>query len=264
MTPRPPESLRALLTAVMFLTRIPVPGWVGYSPERLARSTAYFPLVGVVVGAAAGGVFLAASLGWPHAVAAACATAAAAWLTGAFHEDALADAADGFGGGWEPEQVLAIMKDSRVGAYGVVAVVLVVAAKLAALVAVADARGASGAARALVAAHALARWSSLPLIWRYPYVRESDAKSRPFAASVTAARLAGGTAIALAALAAALWGDAPRALLALLAAAAVTALAGRYFRRRIGGITGDCLGAANQLVELAVILALAFDPGRAP
>jgi adenosylcobinamide-GDP ribazoletransferase len=120
--------------------------------------------------------------------------------------------------------------------------------------------GAGNEASALVAAHVLGRWSSLPLIYRYEYVREgaageARATGKPFAASVTVPRLASGTAIAVAVTAAALGA---RALPALAAAAAVTALGGRYFRRAIGGITGDCLGAANQMVELATYLVLAF------
>jgi adenosylcobinamide-GDP ribazoletransferase len=108
--------------------------------------------------------------------------------------------------------------------------------------------------RALVAAHVLARWSSLPLLWHYPYVRRTGGTGKPFAAGVDRFRLAVGTAAALAIAAAALgW----RAVPAVAAAGLATMLAGRDFRRRLGGITGDCLGAANQLVELAVYLVLA-------
>jgi adenosylcobinamide-GDP ribazoletransferase len=257
------RRLRAPLAAVMFLTRVPVPRWVGHDDGLLARATPYFPLVGLVVGAGGGAVFWAASLGWPAAVGAACATGATVWLTGAFHEDALADSADGFGGGWGREQVLAIMQDSRVGSYGAVAVALAVAARVAALAGIGAADGAGAGVRALVAAHVLARWSSLPLIWGYPYVRAGESKGRPFAAAVTTARLLGGTALALAVVVPvlglpALGGSAARTAACLAAAVAVTALAGRYFRRRLGGITGDCLGAANQFVELAVYLVLAF------
>jgi len=250
------DQLRVFFTALMFLTRIPCPRWVGHAPETLARSTVYFPVVGVVVGLWGAGIYWLALLGWPSWVAAALATAGTVWLTGAFHEDALADACDGFGGGWGKEQILAIMKDSRVGSYGVVGLALALAAKLGALASFT----APDAARALVAAHVLGRWSSLPLIYRYEYVREgaageSRATGKPFAASVTVPRLASGTAIAVAVTAAALGA---RALPALAAAAVVTAVGGRYFRRAIGGITGDCLGAANQMVELATYLVLAF------
>lgn len=253
-------ELRVFATAVMFLTRIPVPRWVGHDPAWLARSTAYFPLVGVAVGLAGGLVVWLASSVYPPAVAAALSTAATVWLTGAFHEDALADSCDGFGGGWDRDQVLAIMKDSRVGSYGAVGLALALITKVAAVASIAGADG-RFALRALVAAHVLGRWSSLPLIWGLPYVREGEgAKGRPFAASVTGPRLAAGSLITVAAVALALdVAVRPAAVAAaLLAAALVTALAARYFRRRIGGMTGDCLGACNQMVELATYLLLAL------
>ena len=262
-------EVRVFCTAVMFLTRLPVPRWVGHDPAWLARSTASFPLVGVVVGLVGGLVVWGAARVWPPTVAAALSTAATVWATGAFHEDALADSCDGFGGGWDRDQVLAIMKDSRIGSYGAVGLGLALITKVAAVAAIAAADGRL-ALRVLVAAHVLGRWSSLPLIWGLPYVRPSapgddGSKSRPFAASVTGPRLAAGTAVAVAAVALALDARAHPAAVAgaLCLAAAVTALAARYFRRRLGGMTGDCLGAANQMVEVATYLLFAAAwPGR--
>ncbi len=252
LVPRLRDEVRVLLTAMTFLTRIPAPTWLGYDPAWLARSTAYFPLVGLLVGVVGAGALVAAGALWTPFVAAALSTAATVYLTGAFHEDALADALDGFGGGWEPAQVLAIMKDSRVGSYGVVGLALVLLVKVGALSAIGD------ATRALVAAHTLGRWSSLPLIYRLPYVREDGAKSRPFAASVTGARLAAGSALTVVIVGVSL---APLGIALALtvagAACVVTAIGARYFRRRLGGMTGDCLGAANQLVELTTYLVLA-------
>lgn len=251
MSARVPEPARDFLTGLMFLTRIPVPRWVGFAPEQLARSTVYFPLIGALVGGCGGAVFLAASLAWPGPVALVLATAATVWLTGAFHEDAVADACDGFGGGWERERVLAIMKDSRIGSYGAVGLILVLAAKLTALAAL----PAADVVGALVAGHVLGRWSSLPLIRALPYVREDGGTGKPFAAAVTTPRLLAGSALTLVLVGGALQ---LRALPVLAVAAAATLLAGHYFRRRIGGITGDCLGAANQVVEVCTYLALAF------
>jgi adenosylcobinamide-GDP ribazoletransferase len=250
-------AVRAFLTAVAFLTRIPSPRWVGYDPETLARSTAYFPAVGVLVGLAAATVLAGGVHAWTPLVAAVLATAATVWLTGALHEDALADSCDGFGGGWEREQVLTIMKDSRIGSYGAVGLALALLAKVAALSVLAEA-SVGMAARALVVAHTLGRWSSLPLIRGLPYVSAEGARSRPFAASVTTGRLAAGTAMAVVVTAAALAPLGAAAVMAVLACAAlVTTIGARYFRRRLGGMTGDCLGAANQLVELATYLLLA-------
>ncbi len=252
------EPLRLFFVAAAFLTRLPCPKWAGQEPADLARSTTYFPLVGLLVGSLGGLVYAGAALAWPPSVAGALATIATVWLTGAFHEDALADSLDAFGGGWNRAQVLAIMKDSRIGAYGAVGLVLAIATKLAAIAALA-ANGTGAVVRALVAAHVLGRWSSLPLIRRYPYARpdEAEARSKPFASSVTNWRLAAGTVLAVLLATAALGRQAP---VPLAVALAVTLGAGRYFHRRLGGITGDCLGAANQAVELSVYLVLAFHP----
>jgi adenosylcobinamide-GDP ribazoletransferase len=248
------DQLRVLLTGVMFLTRLPCPAWVGHDAAYLARSTSWFPTIGAFVGIAGSAVLLGAALAWPAWIAVALSTVMTVWLTGAFHEDALADACDGFGGGWGKDQILAIMKDSRVGSYGVVGLGLALAAKLGALTTIAGVSP-EQAARALVAGHVLGRWSSLPLIMRLEYVRETGSKSKPFAASVTPARLVVGSLSAAALVWLAL--GTTRALVACMVAVVVTAIGGRYFRRVLGGITGDCLGAANQLVELATYLALA-------
>jgi adenosylcobinamide-GDP ribazoletransferase len=144
------------------------------------------------------------------------------------------------------------MKDSRIGSYGAVGLILILAAKLAALTALPP----GDAVRGLVAAHLLGRWSSIPLIWRYPYARlEEGGTGKPFAASVTLTRLTVGTLIAVAMVAGVLGIRTPQVL---VVAVVITALAGHYFHRQIGGITGDCLGAANQLVEVATYLALSF------
>lgn len=255
------RQARALVAGVTFLTRIPPPRAREHDADDLARSSAYFPVIGLVVGLAGATAFAIGARLWTPLIAAALSTACTVRLTGALHEDALADSFDAFGGGWTTEQVLAILKDSRIGSYGAVGLVLVLALKLGALAALAGparAPGIGDVTRALVAAHVLARWSSLPLLWRYRYVRDAGGKSRPFATSVTTTRLVAGTLLAalLAAAALAPFGIA-RAGAALLVAWGVTVLGGRYFARRIGGITGDCLGAANQFVELATYLTLA-------
>lgn len=256
--PAAPAPVRALRAAITFLTRIPWPAPADepYEPADLAMGTVWFPVVGAIVGAIGAVVLRFGMAIWPTPIAVVLAVGATVLATGAFHEDALADAADGFGGGWTREQVLAIMKDSRVGSYGVIAVVLVVAAKLAALDAIAGVDRAD-AVRALVAAHTIARWSSLPLIARYPYVREGAGAGKPVAGQVTTGRLLAGTALAIAILAATIG---RRTLAVSGAALVVTGLAGWYSARRIGGITGDCLGAANQCVELATYLVLAAAP----
>jgi len=168
-------------------------------------------------------------------------------VTGALHEDGLADAADGFGGGSTPERIFEIMKDSRIGSYGAVALILAIIIKLASLASLSRVE----IVMALIAAHTLARWSSVALLYRYAYV---GTKGIAFAGTVTGWRLAVATVIAFGICVITLQ---RRAIIPTLVSVIMTILAGAYFRNRIGGVTGDCLGAANQLVEIATYLAVA-------
>jgi adenosylcobinamide-GDP ribazoletransferase len=199
-----------------------------------------------LIGTLGAGVFWLASAIWPTAVAIILSLGATVLITGALHEDGLADAADGFGGGQTPERILEIMKDSRIGTYGAMALILVLLLKLSALASLTRA----DTVTALIAAHTLSRWSSVALMWRYAYL---GTKGAAFGGKVTLFRALTATVIAAAICAAVLrW----RAVNAILVAIVVTAAAGMYFRRRLGGVTGDCLGAANQLVEVAIYLTL--------
>lgn len=159
----------------MFLTRLPVPSWVDHDPRYLMRAMQWFPLIGAAVGAWGATWHSAAALLWPAPpmLAGAVSTLATVWLTGCFHEDGLSDTLDGFGGGWGREQILRIMKDSRVGTYALVGTALLLQVKLAALAALGPAR----AGAALVAAHAASRWTALPLTYACRYIQdEEDAK----------------------------------------------------------------------------------------
>lgn len=243
-------QLRLFFTALQFFTRLPVPAWVGFAPEWLNHSARYFSAVGWVVGAvgAAAAWGLALVLPWP--VALLLSMAATLRITGAFHEDGFADACDGFGGGWSKLQVMTIMKDSRIGSYGTAGMLLMLATKFACLFSM----GATGAALALLAAHPLSRLASTALIRQLEYVRDEDgSKSKPLAVKLANHELA----------IAALFGLLPLALLpwqalppVLLLVALVTWRAAAYFVRRIGGYTGDCLGAVQQLTEVACYLGI--------
>lgn len=246
-------QLELFFTALGFFTRIPVPAWVPWSPERLNHAARYFPLVGWVVGGVGAGAFLAFALVLPVSLAVILSMAVTIRLTGAFHEDGWADTCDGLGGGWDKAQVLTIMKDSRIGSYGTVGVVLMLFAKAAALVELA-AHGHLAVAAALLAAHPLSRLASTSLIHWLPYVREDEtSKSKPLARALRPAELAAATAFGLAPLALL----APlQAAAALVAVAALTLWAARVFLRRLGGYTGDLLGAAQQGTELACYLGI--------
>jgi len=238
-------------------------GYVTVGVNDLENAAIYFPIVGLAVGLTAGGVYALAVTLWTPILAVLLSIGATVWMTGALHEDGLADAFDGFGGGWDRAQVLAIMKDSRIGSYALVGFSLVLAAKVAALSSIATIPNVASVTRALVAAHVLGRWSSVPLMRAYPYARaavEAEPKTagRVLTAAVTPAQLAVATTVMFAIVALALgW----RAVPVILVSLTIIWLAGKYFARRIGGITGAALGATNQAVELSVYLVLAAHLG---
>ena len=255
---------RLLATAIMFLTRLPVGQAASGKPEEFASSTQYFPLVGVLVGALLSLVFIAADQIWTSNIAVGLVLLAAVLLTGGFHEDGLADVADS-AGAWTQERKLDIMRDSRIGTYGSLALVLVLLLKYAVLTSLAETSWLSDSsagtttwsvAATLVLAHVLARWSILPMTRYTAYAREQSS-NKVFADGVTSRRLLIGSLISLAVvvicsieLGAAAYG-------ALLVTVAAIWLSRLWYLRAVGGITGDCLGATNQLVELLVYLCIA-------
>jgi adenosylcobinamide-GDP ribazoletransferase len=247
MSPVLRDWLDDLGAAAAFLTRLPVPQ--GDAPPNLARAYRAFPLVGAVIGAAIGAVdLLLLRIGLPAIPAAALALGAGALLTGALHDDGLADVADGFGGGRDKAAKLEVMRDSRLGTYGVLVLVTAFVAKVGALSVLP--RG--DVILALIATHALARAPLAVLAATMPYAREGLAASvgRPdpstaFAASLVAA------AIAFLAL------PASMAMTAIIVIAASATCFAVLAQRQIGGQTGDVLGAAEQVCEVAVLLTLA-------
>ncbi len=273
------QFVRHYLLAVQFFTRIPVTGqlaeWVGYSPEQLRASAAHFPGIGLLVGAVAAAVYAGASALLPDStftplVAAALSTVATVLLTGGFHEDGLADVADGLGGSYDSAHALEIMKDSRVGAFGALALVLALLCKVAVLALLGEVEliPAEGEAAfwsdayiclALLLGHTVSRGLPLLLVWQLPHVGDTaSSKSKPLADQISSGAL----------LTAFLWCFVPLAL-SLIALDAINLVVGcsiallalwwmaRLFRRRLQGFTGDCLGATQQVCEIAFYLGLA-------
>ena len=248
------RELEYFFAALRFFTRLPVPAWVGHAQDQLDHAARYFPLIGIIIGGIGAGVTELAALVLPLGVAVLLGMAATILATGAFHEDGFADSCDGFGGGWDKAQVLAIMKDSRIGSYAALGVGLMLLTKWSALTELDAAFGPPLLALALVAGHAVSRLASTVLIFFLDYVRDdASSRSKPLAQRMTLHELAIAT----------LFGLAPCLLLpfsgmlvALAAVVLVTLLAARYFVRRIGGYTGDCLGAAQQISEVAFYLGL--------
>ena len=262
--------IRHFLLAVQFFTRIPITGalaeWVGFSPAMLRASAAHFPGVGVLVGAVAAAVYalLAALLPdstYAPLVAAALSTVVTVLLTGGFHEDGLADVADGLGGSYDKARALEIMKDSRVGAFGAMALVLALLAKVA-LVALLGSVG-DGLlviASALLAGHVVSRTLPLLLIYWLPHVGDSAAsKSKPLADQISFKSLFIAFTWCFMALALVLLALAATDLIVACSLSFAALLwMHRLFKRRLQGFTGDCLGATQQVCEVAFYLGLAI------
>lgn len=240
---------RAALGAVAFLTRVPV----GVRAEAdLARAAPLFPAVGAVIGAAVGGAATLLALALPPLVAAGIAVTLEVTLTGALHLDGLADSADGLAGR-DRDHALAIMRDHAVGAYGTCALILDVLVKAAALAALSD----GGMIPAVIASYAVSRAAALPLAAALPPARPGPGAGRLLAGRLGVRAATAGTLLAAAiAIAATGWWAA--ATLACLAA--VTTAVGLTARRRLGGVTGDTLGAAIELTAtLALVVAAGVD-----
>jgi adenosylcobinamide-GDP ribazoletransferase len=242
------EALRPAVAAVSFLTRVPLGRWVHVEADDIARGAWLFPVVGGIVGGAAG-LLADVTAGWlPPLAAGALAVGAAAVLTGALHLDALADTADALGGR-SREHALEIMRDHAIGAFGATALIVVCILDAALLGTLAQT---DDAALVGLAAGAAGRATMLPLAFTLPYARPGEGQGR-LVVGIGAVTLVLGLGIALAlalpAGRAGLWGA---------AAAAVVALAlGLVARSRFGGVTGDVLGAAAKLAETAALVAAA-------
>lgn len=240
------RELKRVATAFTFMTRIPLlHRWSSGEPSELAASTRYFPLVGYAVGAAGAATFHYAAYSVSHAMAALAACIVLVLMTGAFHEDGLADTADGFGGAFEKERKLEIMRDSRIGTYGTLALVALFVARWQFFVEM----PVELIFMAIISAHVLGRWSSIVIGLMLPYVREG-ASNKPMADGIgwkeglVATVIAGAWMI-----------QEPKIhAIAMVVAILVCCIAAAIFRRQIGGVTGDALGAANVVVELVVLL----------
>lgn len=244
------EERAIFLLAVQFLTRLPVRDATLWSPERMAAIPRWFPAVGVLTGTLMAAVWLGSGLMFPPVVAALLTVAFGLLLTGAFHEDGFADACDGLGGGSTRARALEIMRDSRLGTYGAAGLGLMLAGKVAALSSLPPLAGAS----ALVAAQALSRASAVAAIAAGTYARDhGTAKPVQEGVDRRSGRIAAATALAVTALAGLWlpWG----AVAAGLAGLVLGHLAmRRAYERKLGGYTGDCLGAVQQCSEIGFLL----------
>ncbi len=247
------EQGQLLLIAIGFFTRIPIPEGIAFSTQRLNHANRYFGLVGLLVGVFSAGIYVISSWLFPIPVAILLSMAASVFITGAFHEDGLADVFDGFGGGMTVEKKLTIMKDSRLGTYGTAALMLSLLLKLIVLWQLANI-AIWLPVIALITMHTLSRISAVSLMYNYSYVRLEDVnKSRSVATQQSRGDL---TILLLTGLLVLLWLPITVALALFLTAFIGRQLCGYWFAKQLGGYTGDCLGAAQQLIELLGYLVL--------
>ena len=265
------SELRSFFTVFTFITRLPGPVFADHHPGYLMRGMAYFPLAGALVGVWCSLFFDLARdvIGLALPVSACVSTAASFWVTGCFHEDGLADSSDGIGGGWTKSQILKIMSDTRLGTYGCAVLLLYVVAKVELLSSLGPSRWAlfecEGAGPALLACHALARWTAPILLHTNPYVDEGGPKYKYYGFMlrarrlVTVRRLAFASAVSTA-VAVLCYGPTLRSL-SLVAVTWLAALcSGGYARQLLGGVMGDYLGATICVTETVILSTVAAGP----
>lgn len=248
------HEFHLFLCALQFLTRLPVPHLPDFETAWITRGAKYFPLIGQLVGGISAGVLLLATYFWSGMLPALLAVAAGVLVTGAFHEDGLADTADGLGGGKDRAQRLGIMKDSRIGTYGTLALVFCLAIKVAALAAL----DVQVAIIVLIASHGVGRAAAVVTMCFLSYVGDAaTTKMKPAPIGVTKAEC-------LLALVLSLWplllSPANQALSSLAVGCLFAGLLALASRRLIGGYTGDVLGAVEEVFVIGFLLAVTAVP----
>lgn len=255
------DEIRVFFTALMFYTRIPCPKNTDHSPEYINRATRYFPLIGWIVGAISFAFYYGASHLFDTTISTAIALVVGVLVTGAFHEDGLADVFDGFGGGWTKQNILDIMKDSRVGAFGLIATVFLLLIKFLALSQVLhqfDNAEWYWSLLIFIVYHSLARLTAVCIVFTSEYSREdASSKAKPIAKGYGAPEVVG----------AFVFGLTPFLLFTVLLPSPIVLFvlapifvlywrSKKYFEKWIDGYTGDCLGAVEQMAEMIVLLSI--------
>lgn len=249
------REVNLLLLALGFLTRLPITLQLNYNPQTLNASSRYFTLVGALLGLCMAAVYFATSAVFPTTVAVLFVLIANLLMTGCFHQDGLADMADGFGGAFERQRKLEIMKDSRLGTYGSSALIATLAVHYVLLLEL------ESLLVALVVGQAISRCVAASIIYDTPYAADPDAsKAKPLSVSMSATDLA---VLLITAVLVLLLLPAKIALCVAFAVLLMRALFKRFIKAQIGGYTGDCLGAAQQLSESCVYLVLLAWQGAA-
>jgi adenosylcobinamide-GDP ribazoletransferase len=247
------REIHLFFTALMFYTRIPCPRWLSHEQESLNLATKYFPVIGWVVGSFAAGILMLALIFFPPLIAVILSTIGGILMTGAFHEDGFMDTCDAFGGGWTKEKILEIMKDSRMGAFGVLGMICLMCLKIFSLEFLCQ-KSAWVTFGILISVHTLSRYTALLLRLSLSYVSENeDSKAKPIAKQTT------------------FWGYLVSSVFSaipliifhdcltlwlLVPMVGLLFYAAYYFKKWIGGYTGDSLGAVQQVAEVLFYLTI--------
>ena len=252
------RELHIFLTAVMFYTRIPCPKWVDHNPDYISLATRYFPVMGWIVGGVYGGVILVSMYLFSPFVSILLGLICSVLLTGAFHEDGFADVCDGFGGGWTKEKILLIMKDSRVGTYGVVGVILIFSLKMTSTDNLLNSFfNPLIFMLMIISSHSLSRMMAVLIIYFQSYTREDqDSKAKPVATGISISNLLEALIFGLLPFLLFLFQTSLLFSMAIVPMVLTTLYLMRYFKKWIGGYTGDCLGATQQINEVVFLLSL--------
>lgn len=246
------KQVHYFLTAILFFTRIPCPKWVDHSPEILNKSNRYFSLVGILVGSFSALIYYLATYVFSIEIALILSLISSVWITGAFHEDGFADVCDGFGGGWTKNKILTIMKDSRLGTFGVIGLISIVSVKILSLYNLNQLN--KHIPLILISGHAISRFIATILIYTHEYVRDIDSsKIKPTTKQMSTKSL----------IISAFFGVLPLfffqdvKVFGVLIPLLLTYLyMGKFFKKWIGGQTGDCAGALQQVAEVVFYLSL--------
>ena len=241
------KELNTFFTAVMFFSRIPIPKWVDDSSETLKECAKYFSLIGIIIGAFGGFIYWGFSFVLPQNISILLSMIGTIWATGAFHEDGFADVCDGFGGGYTKDKILAIMKDSLVGTYGIVGLICILLLKYFSLVELSN-----QFIIICISGHSISRFIASFILYLYPYARsEGESKGRPVASSFKLNHLIINGLIACIPL---FFFSTYWIFLTLIPPFIAMLLLGRFFNKWIGGQTGDCAGATQQITEVIFYL----------
>ena len=256
------KEIHIFFTALMFYTRIPCPRNIDHNPEYLNMATRYFPVVGWIVGTVAFAIFCLFNYLIDPEIAVIFSMIASILLTGAFHEDGFADVCDGFGGGWTKEKILMIMKDSAIGAYGAIGVVLLLLVKLMSTnmllrtVSLSEVNIYFLYFLLFVSAHSLSRLAAVSIVFTHEYSREdATSKSKPIAQHYSWREVVGAFFFGLLPMMVLSYFQWQLALV-LIPLFLTRFFMARYFRKWIGGYTGDCLGACQQVCEVVFYLSI--------